>query len=114
MSQKAKVYAFNKYAGVLEEHDDGKYTFTYDAKYLKIKNAKSISLTMPIREQTYESATLFPFFDGLIPEGWLLNLAIKNWKIDPRNRMGLLLKACRDCIGSVHIEPFESEQNEIK
>ncbi|MCB0749827.1 MAG: HipA N-terminal domain-containing protein, partial [Ignavibacteriae bacterium] len=42
-------------------------------------------------------------FDGLIPEGWLLDIAHKNWKINPRDRMGLLLTTCRDCIGNISI-----------
>jgi serine/threonine-protein kinase HipA len=47
---------------------------------------------------------MFPFFDGLIPEGWLLEIAEKNWKLDARDRMGLLLVCCRDCIGDVSIK----------
>ena len=112
MSQKAKVFTFDVFTGNLEEHDDGKFTFTYDTNYLKSKNARPISLTMPIREQSYESTSLFPFFDGLIPEGWMLNLAIKNWKLNPRDRMGLLLNTCRDCIGSVHVEPVGNSNSE--
>ena len=48
---------------------------------------------------------MIPFFDGLIPEGWLLDIAQKNWKLDPRDRMGLLLTCCKDCIGAVSIVP---------
>ena len=47
---------------------------------------------------------MFPFFDGLIPEGWLLDIAQKNWKLNPRDRMEILLKTCHDCIGAVSIE----------
>jgi len=47
--------------------------------------------------------TLFSFFDGLIPEGWLLDVAQFIWKLDPRDRMGLLLACCRDCVGAVSI-----------
>jgi serine/threonine-protein kinase HipA len=47
---------------------------------------------------------MFPFFDGLIPEGWLLEIAEKNWKLNARDRMGLLLTCCKDCIGAVSIE----------
>jgi hypothetical protein len=47
------------------------------------------------------------FFDGLIPEGWLLEIAEKTWKIDPRDRMGLLLACCRDCIGAAGVVPLE-------
>ncbi|MBT9837475.1 hypothetical protein GPK58_12955 [Blautia sp. MCC270] len=46
---------------------------------------------------------LFPFFDGLIPEGWLLGVVSRNWKINQKDRFGLLLAACRDCIGDVCI-----------
>ena len=62
-----------------------------------------VSLTLPKREEPYISSTLFPFFDGLIPEGWLLDIVVDNWKIDQRDRFGLLLCACRDCIGAVNI-----------
>jgi serine/threonine-protein kinase HipA len=51
---------------------------------------------------------MLPFFDGLIPEGWLLEIAEKNWKLNPRDRMGLLLACCRDCIGAVSIEEDNS------
>lgn len=45
----------------------------------------------------------FLFFDGLIPEGWLLDVVSRNWKINNRDRFGLLLVACKDCIGNVTI-----------
>jgi serine/threonine-protein kinase HipA len=52
---------------------------------------------------------MFPFFDGLIPEGWLLVIAQKTWKVDARDRMGLLLTVCRDPIGAVHVEPADTD-----
>ena len=64
-----------------------------------------MSATLPLRQEAYLSPTLFPFFDGLIPEGWLLDVAAENWKLDPRDRMGLLLACCRDCIGAVRVLP---------
>jgi serine/threonine-protein kinase HipA len=51
---------------------------------------------------------LFPFFDGLIPEGWLLDIAQKNWKLNPRDRMGLLMACCKDCIGAVSVHPLNN------
>ena len=59
---------------------------------------------MPIQSEEYISKTLFPFFDGLIPEGWLLNIAINNWKLNPRDRFSLLLCTCKDPIGNVKIQ----------
>jgi len=52
---------------------------------------------------------LFAFFDGLIPEGWLLELGIRNWKLDPRDRFGLLAAFCRDTIGAVGVVEILAE-----
>lgn len=103
--RKAKIFFDGTYAGILAETDRG-YSFTYDSAYLAKPNAQSISLTMPLQENPYHSKTFFPFFDGLIPEGWLLSIAINNWKVNARDRMGLLLVSCRDCIGAVSVEAF--------
>lgn len=101
--RKGYVYIQNKYAGILAETDEG-YTFSYDEEYRKDNNAVSLSLTMPLQEEEYQSTVLFPFFDGLIPEGWLLNIVSRNWKISPNDSFGLLLLVCRDCIGDVCIK----------
>lgn len=98
----AYVYVRNVFAGVLFETDFG-YMFAYDKNYLKSESASAVSLTLPLREEPYNSRTLFPFFDGLIPEGWLLGVVSRNWKIDTKDRFGLLLVACKDSIGNVSI-----------
>ena len=98
----AYVYVRDSFAGTLRETDEG-YLFQYDPDYLADENAPAVSLTLPRQEAPYLSKTLFAFFDGLIPEGWLLNLVSHNWKIDQRDRFGLLLVACKDCIGAVSI-----------
>lgn len=101
--RKGYVYIQNKYAGIVAETDEG-YTFSYDAEYVKDNNALPLSLTMPLKEEEYQSTVLFPFFDGLIPEGWLLSIVSRNWKISSNDRFGLLLISCRDCIGDVCIK----------
>ena len=98
----AYVYVRDIFAGVLSETDSG-YRFAYDEDYLKSENASAVSLTLPLRDEPYDSGTLFPFFDGLIPEGWLLGVVSRNWKIDTKDRFGLLLVACKDGIGNVSI-----------
>lgn len=95
-------------AGWLTQNEDG-YHFVYDAVYVAQPDARPVSLTLPIREAPYTSTVLFPFFDGLIPEGWLLEIAEKNWKLNPRDRMGLLLSCCKDCIGAVSVEEIKED-----
>ena len=69
-----------------------------------------ISLTLPLQEKPFTSKILFPFFDGLIPEGWLLDIAQNNWKLNPRDRMGLLIACCKDCIGAVSVHPLNNKE----
>ena len=101
--KRAKVFLKDRLAGILIENEEG-YIFQYDPEFLKSEHAEAISLTLPLTERPYQDKVLFPFFDGLIPEGWLLDIAQKNWKIDLRDRMALLLACCKDCIGAVSIE----------
>ncbi len=108
--RQAEIKINDVLAGWLTQDENG-YNFIYDKKYLQSNNPEPVSLTMPLQEAPFVSKVLFPFFDGLIPEGWLLNIAEKNWKLNTRDRMGLLLVCCRDCIGAVSVHPI-AEGNE--
>lgn len=101
--KQAKIYMYSNFAGILTEDENG-YRFIYNPEYLLSKDAEPISLTMPLTDKPYISNILHPFFDGLIPEGWLLDIVEKNWKIDNRDRMSLLLACCKDCIGAVSVQ----------
>jgi serine/threonine-protein kinase HipA len=107
--KKAKIMLRDKFVGVLCEDDDG-YTFQYNDDYLLQNDAEPISLTLPLTSDVYRDKVLFPFFDGLIPEGWLLDIAERNWKINNRDRMSLLLACCHDCIGAVSIIEQKEEE----
>ena len=107
--KQAVVFLRDRKAGVLTEDENG-YTFQYDRNFLLSDDAEAISLTLPLSEKPFHDKVLFPFFDGLIPEGWLLDIAEKSWKIDARDRMSLLLACCKDCIGAVGVEPIRNEE----
>lgn len=108
--KQAKVYVGTREAGTITEDDTG-YSFAYLSSYLSQPDAEPVSLTMPLSDQAYHSPVLFPFFDGLIPEGWLLDIAEENWKISARDRFSLLIACCKDCIGNVSIIPIETTDN---
>lgn len=102
--KQALVYLHNNIAGILTEDENG-FTFEYDKDFLESDYAEAVSLTLPLSSKPYHDTVLFPFFDGLIPEGWLLDIAEKSWKINQRDRMSLLLACCKDCIGAVSVVP---------
>lgn len=83
-------------------------TFQYDDAWLAHKEAVPVSLTLPLRSEPYETEGLHPFFENLLPEGWLLDIATSKLKLSKDDPFGLLLATCADCVGAVEILPAES------
>ena len=106
--RQAAIYVQDVFCGILREDEEG-FHFRYEADYMSRPDALSVSPTMPLTADPYEKEMMFPVFDGLIPEGWLLDIASQSWKIDPRDRMGLLLTCCKDCIGDISVKPMGHE-----
>ncbi len=100
------VFKKNEQCGRIWEDENG-VSFQYDEAYLEshIQNPGywAVSRTLPLRKEVFTERNMIPFFDGLIPEGWLLTIAINNWKLNPRDRMTLLLTLCQDCIGDISV-----------
>jgi len=110
--RKAAVYYQDFLAGILMETDDGEYIFQYDTRYMNEHPKQFLTFTMPVSSKPYVDKRLPSFFEGLIPEGWLLDIASKSWKINPNDRMGLLLACCQNCIGAVSIQPISNDNEE--
>ena len=91
--RRGRVFVQDRYAGEIDETDEG-YMFRYDEEYIA-GGFPAVSLTMPVRRESYE--------------GWLLDVAVRNWKLDPGDRFGLLLAVCRDCIGDVSVKGWSEE-----
>jgi serine/threonine-protein kinase HipA len=110
--RQGKVFYNELLAGIITETNEGEYVFQYDERYVTEYPKDFITFTMPVTGKPYTSNRLFPFFEGLIPEGWLLDIASKNWKINSNDRMGLLLACCQNCIGAVSVVPIHEEDGE--
>lgn len=110
--RRGRVYYKDNLAGIITETDEGEYVFQYDENYVKEYPEKFITFTMLVSNISYTDKRLFPFFEGLIPEGWLLDIASENWKINRNDRMGLLLACCHNCIGAVSIKPIPTDDGE--
>jgi len=98
-------------AGILVKNPEG-YAFTYDPVYLKKAEALPISLSLPLQAESFESKELFPFFDGLLPEGWLQELTVRTLHLDPEDRFGFLLVTGGHTIGAVSVRPLKENKND--
>ena len=102
------VYMNSDKAGVLVRVKGKGYLFAYHEAYLKNEKAKPLSLSLPIRTEPYKSDKLFPFFEGLLSEGWLRKIQAETQKIDERDSFRLLIENGKDLIGAVSIERVEN------
>ena len=100
--RKAYVSVNGIKAGVLEEIQDGAYKFSYLDEY----QGAPVSLTMPLTNKVYDFDVFPPFFEGLLPEGIMLEALLRKYKIDRNDYFGQLLIVGQDVVGAVTIEEF--------
>lgn len=100
---RARVSVNGMLAGVLEQLDNGAYRFIYEENY----QGPPVSLTMPVIKREYDYTAFPPFFEGLLPEGEMLEALLRKYKIDRKNYFEQLLKVGRDVVGAVTIEAQE-------
>ena len=99
--RKADVFISGKPAGILEEIEYGKlYQFIYHNGYDGIP----VSLTMPVEDKLFEFDRFPPFFDGLLPEGVLLEGLLKQQKIDKYDYFSQLITVGGDLVGAVTVQ----------
>lgn len=98
--RKARIYVHKIEAGILEELGKDKYRFTYSDDY----HGAPISLTMPVQKMVYEFKQFPPFFEGLLPEGIMLEALLRKYKIDRQDYFTQLITVGNDVIGAVTIE----------
>jgi serine/threonine-protein kinase HipA len=107
MKRMAKVSLSGQLVGFLEEVA-GTTAFTYTSEWLARSDAQPVSLTLPLGEEPFTHQGLLPFFENLLPEGWLFDVASKKLKISKDDPFGMLLATCADCVGAVEIEPVDA------
>jgi len=100
--RKANVFFNDTLAGVLEELSDTQYRFIYHTDY----HGQPISLTMPTTQTVYEYNSFPPFFEGLLPEGTMLEVLLRKYKIDKKDYFGQLLQVGQDMVGAVTVRPI--------
>jgi serine/threonine-protein kinase HipA len=101
--RQGKVYVNGTEAGILQEDDSGRYTFSYNDDY----KGRPVCLTMPLRDEEYKSDYLFPFFFNMLSEGANRKMQSQLLHIDEYDDFGILLATAQtDTIGAVTIKPI--------
>lgn len=101
--KKARIFVNGIEAGILEQLESGEYQFNYHLDY----RGAPVSLTMPIINKVYEFEVFPPFFEGLLPEGIMLEALLRKYKIDRNDYFGQLIRVGQDVVGAVTIEELK-------
>ena len=102
--RKANVFVDAIRAGELHEIvRKTHYRFIYDEDY----RGASVSLEMPLSKQVYDYDRFPPFFEGLLPEGVMLEGLLRNAKIDRDDYFSQLVAVGQDMVGNVTVEVNE-------
>lgn len=98
--RKATVWVNDIEAGIFEALNKNTYRFTYHENY---KNAP-VSLTMPITQTVHAFDRFPPFFEGLLPEGVMLEGLLHQYKLDKHDLFAQLMKVGRDLVGAISVK----------
>lgn len=109
MYEIALVYFNETHIGYLERKNQ-QYIFRYDKSFLDSSNRFPLAYNFPLEAREFRSEKMFPFFQGLVAEGWLLKVQSKNQKIDEKDYFSILLENGEDMIGGVKIRKVEKNK----
>ncbi len=104
--RKADVYMHGVHAGILTETEKRK---AWQFEYLKSYAGPAVSLTMPVEESSFSFREFPPFFEGLLPEGIMLEGMLRQLKIDRKDYFSQLLATGEDLVGAVTVKPCADE-----
>lgn len=100
----ANVFIHKVFAGVLcEDRSSGACWFEYCENYI----GPPLSLAMPTAKRSYRFPSFPPFFDGLLPEGMMLESMLRANKLDRQDRFGQLIVVGSDLVGAVEVRSAE-------
>jgi len=102
--RRAYIYMHGVPAAVLEET---KLNKEYRFQYLDEYEGPPVSLTIPVNRTVYLYDCFPPFFDGLLPEGDMLEGLLRQSKIDRNDLFGQLTAVGREMVGAVTVKEME-------
>ncbi|MGD8779608.1 MAG: HipA N-terminal domain-containing protein [Ignavibacteria bacterium] len=102
--RRAKIYNFGLEAGeLIELKMNTEYNFFYSDNY----DGEPVSLTMPKSQKEFYFDSFPAFFEGLLPEGVMLETLLRTAKIDSNDLFSQLVYVGEDLVGSVTVKEIK-------
>ncbi|MBS4168453.1 HipA N-terminal domain-containing protein [Parachlamydia sp. AcF125] len=104
--KRAKVFVNEILAGELIELEKGRH---YRFIYLEDYKGQPVSLEMPLIKLSYDYDRFPPFFEGLLPEGLMLEGLLRQTKLDRNDLMRQLIAVGGDLVGNITVAEADDE-----
>ncbi|RJR43782.1 MAG: type II toxin-antitoxin system HipA family toxin [Desulfobacteraceae bacterium] len=100
-----EVYMRDHLVGHLWLDERNRFVFQYSLSWLQHEHAAPLSLSLPMREESYADDTARPFFSNLLPEAEIRRVLTRRLGISDHNDFALLREIGQECAGAVSILP---------
>lgn len=105
------TYLNGKLVGTLHKQS-GALSFQYDEGWLSTNGARPISLSLPLRNDSYSGDVVYNFFDNLLPDNPQIRSRIQaKFQAKTSHPFDLLAEIGKDCIGAIALGSKELEFN---
>ncbi len=88
----------------------GRQGNTHQFKYLPDYVGPPVFLGIPLKEKELSWSEFPPAFDGLLPEGVLLEQLLAKWRLDRADKWGQLIAVGRDLNGFLTVLPEDADE----
>jgi serine/threonine-protein kinase HipA len=104
--QPLNVFLNSRLVGQLRRDMSGAISFQYDPSWLEWEFVLPVSLSLPLREQTYSGAPVVAVFDNLLPDNDHLRRQIAaRTRAEGTDAYSLLGAIGHDCVGALQFLP---------
>ena len=77
--------------------------FSYDEEYLHSRDARPISISLPLEEKSFDAQKTRNFFEGLLPEGFTRRCVASWLHKDETDYLAILSGLGRECLGAISV-----------
>lgn len=77
--------------------------FSYDDTYLDSGSAVPVSISLPLRRESFSAKQTRQFFEGLLPEGFTRRSVAQWLHLDENDYLSILHQLGRECLGAIRI-----------
>lgn len=105
-----RVLFDNRLLGHLSKETSGAIEFRYDQEWLDQNGATPVSLSLPLRKDSYKGAPVAAVFENLLPDSDLLRKRVaEKVGASGTDAYSLLSEIGRDCVGALQFVPYDDQ-----